>query len=291
MAYSGYTIGSNETNQAPPPPKPGSANPSQGQGTQTQGTGLASGLSGVTPQIENQAQDLASRFGLDYSQILPALVSSQNQGQSITDQLNNLWAGNNYQGQLLQQQNQFSLQNLGLDTQSLGIQQGALGRQQALLPQQYALQTQGFDLSQQGIQNSAAQQTRGLNSSQTARGAYTSIGANQGRQDIQTQLQQNLANLGLQRQGAALNFQEQQAQNADSEKQLDIQSKRLGISKDELSARLNNALAQLGISGQVSANQLLQGFSQAASGEFTPLNNILPDVANQLQMPLLSGGS
>jgi hypothetical protein len=287
MAYSGYTIGSNETNQAPPPPRPGSA--ASGQGTQ--GTSLASGLSPLNPQIEQQMQQLQGQFGPLYSQMLPGLVSGNNQYNSLQDQLNQLWAGNSLQGQQLQQQNQFSLQNLGLDQSQLGIQQGALGRQNALLPQQYALQTQGFDLSQQGIQNSAAQQTRGLNSAQTARGAYTSIGANQGRQDIQTQLQQNLANLGLQRQGAALNYKEQQAQNADSQKQLDIQSKRLGISKDELNSRLQNALQQLGISGQINADQMWSEFNKVQNGEWSPFGSILSDVTNQMQLPLLSGGS
>lgn len=194
------------------------------------------------------------------------------------------------QGGRAQQETGFQLQGLGLDTQGLGIQQGALQRQMQLLPQQYGLQTQGFDLSQQAAQYGAMAGMRDLNSAQTARGAFTSAGANAHRGDINQQLQQQLANLGLQRQGAALTYKEQQAQQQDAAKQLDLQSQRLGLSKEEINTRLTNALQDLGIAGQVSNDQVLSELGKIQQGMFSPLQNYASQLSQAMNMPILAGG-
>lgn len=208
-----------------------------------------------------------------------------------------------------QQQNQqanWQLQGLGLDRQSLGVQQGALSRQMALLPQQYGLQQQGFDIQGQqlGVQGqrldeqtkeswqNAAQQQRGLKSNATSSGTWNMPGTSQGFADIKTGLQNALTNigfgrqdlalnqrqLGLNRQGAALTFQEQQAQQQDSQKMLGIQSQRLGLSEDEVRGRLQNALNQIGISNQVSVDQLLSEQYKVQQGGLSPLSQLFGDI-------------
>jgi hypothetical protein len=221
--------------------------------------------------------------------INPSEMIGQGQINNLGDQnvLQQLQAM--YSGQQQQQEAGFSLQNLGLDKNSLGIQQGALARQMALLPQQYGLQTQGFDLQQQQAQYGAMTGMRDLNSAATARGAFTAGGTQAARGDINESLQNSLANLGLQRQGAALNFKEQTAQQQDSQKQLDIQSQRLGISGDEIKSRLDNALAQLGIGSQISSEQILAEQQKVQQGMISPYETLFADLYNIAGVPLGAG--
>jgi hypothetical protein len=159
-----------------------------------------------------------------------------------------------------------------------------------LLPQQFGLQNQGFDLAQQQANYGAMTGMRDLNSSQTARGAFTSGGANAHRGDINQNLAFQTQGIGLQRQGAGLNFKENQAQQQDAQKQLDIQSKRLGISGQEIKSRLDNALAQLGISSQVSANQILREAGKVQQGMISPYSGFFGDLSSIMGIPLLAGG-
>lgn len=199
---------------------------------------------------------------------------------------------NDYQTGVLNQNAGFQRQSLGLDQQGLGIQQGALNRQGPLLgaeyglqQQQFGLQNQGFDQAVQEAWQGAQRGQRSINSSETARGGFASQGHQQGLQDIQTQLSNSLSTIGRQResaslsnQGNTLQYQEQVAKLGDAQKQLDLSSKRLGLSGEEITARLNQSLNQLGLSTAMSATDLLSGISKMQAGEYSPLSQMIGEI-------------
>jgi hypothetical protein len=241
----------------------------------------------VDPQMDPNLQGFINMF--QQGVINPAEMYGQAQMNQLGDQNTLQQMQAQYSGQQQQQQAGFSLANLGLDKNALGIQQGALARQMGLLPQQYGLQTQGFDLQQQQANYNAMTGMRDLNSAATARGAFTAGGTQAARGDINESLQNQLANLGLQRQGAALNYQEQTAEQQDSKKQLDIQSQRLGISGDEIKSRLDNALAQLGIGSQISSDQILAEQEKVGQGMISPYETLFADLYQMAGVPLGAG--
>lgn len=205
----------------------------------------------------------------------------------------------NYQTGQANQQYGFDMRGLDLQRQGLGIEQGGLSRQLPLLnqqwglqQQQYGLQQQGFDQAQQEAQQGAARQTRGENSTETARGAWGSVGHNQGLSDIQQQLQNSLSTIGRQRQSASLSEQsaglsheEQVAKLQDSQKQLDLMGKRMGLSSDEISARLQSALNQIGLN-QVSSSDFASELAKMQAGEYSPFSSIIGDMYAFSGIPL-----
>lgn len=197
---------------------------------------------------------------------------------NLQDQMMLTRAGGDLQSQLAQQQAGFSQQGLGLQRQQLGIREDALAREMGLLPQQYGLQQQGFGLQEAEASYGAGQSRRALDSSATARGSFTSEGANQGRADISQQLQFALQGIGLQRGQAALSNQEQMAQLQDSKKMLGISSQQLGLSDTEVKARLQNALDQIGISSQMTTDQLLSEMYKIQQGEISPISGLIGDI-------------
>jgi len=253
------------------------------------GANAPSGVAGATPS-NGVPPSLQNLWNLEQPAISGILGSGQQQQQDLLNQYLNQMQMNQLSGGLQQQEAGFQQQGNLLSGQSLGIQQGALQRQMGLLPQQYGLQTQGFDLSQAQQQANAANQMTDLNNQLSASGSFTNPGSTDQRNRINQNLQFGLQQLGLQRQGAQLNFAEQQAAQKDASAELGIQSKRLGISEQEISTRLDNALQQLGISGQVDKNQVLQAINQVRQGEATQLAPILGDLANASGMPILAGG-
>lgn len=191
-------------------------------------------------------------------------------------------------------------QQLAAGMGQIGIQQGALGRQQALLPQEadlqkqlFGLNNQGFGIQQQGldlqtqIANSRAdQQKRGAWSSATAAGATNTKGFGQQLTDIGTQLQQQLAGIGLSEQQLNLSkqregIQEKQYDLSYSEQvaQLNDTAKRLGLESTDLKARINNALGQLGLSQSMSDVQIIQGINDIQNGRYTAIGNVLGQIS------------
>ena len=204
-------------------------------------------------------------------------------GQSITlqDMMSGTKAGE------AQQEAGWGLQGIDLSRQSLGIQQNALARQMALLPQQYDIQKQGFDITQRGEQQSADLRAYALNNQAAAQGAYTAAGTNVGRTGIQQNLQNQFGQLNLQRQDADLTFQERQAQQQDAEKQLGVAAKRLDLSTDELRGRLTNTLAQLGISNQISVNQIMSEAAKVNQGRYSPIAGLINLLFTAQNTPIL----
>lgn len=223
----------------------------------------------MSPELQAIMGAYGTQFGQAEAQVNQGMIPLYQQMQMIGPQTD-------FSNQQAQQQAGFSTQQIGLSQEQLGIQQGALSRQMQLLPQQYGLQQQGFGLQEQEAGQSYNQQLRGLNSAATASGAFTAQGTNDSRGDLYTNLANSMQNIGLQRQGAALTFQEQQAQQQDSQKELGIQSKQLGISEDEVKARLNNALQQNGLSATLDADQVLGEINKIQQGEVSPLSGLLP---------------
>jgi hypothetical protein len=197
---------------------------------------------------------------------------------NLQQQMNLIQGGEDYQSGLVNQSADFSRRNLGLSREQLGVRQGALSRQMEMMPQQFGLQNQRFDLSQEQANQGATNQTEDLNSQLTARGTYVGPGADRGRGRIQEQLAFATRGIGLERHGAALNQKEQMAQGGDAQKMLDIASKQLGISGEEIEARLTNALAQIGMGGAMSANQLLGEFYKMQQGQMSAYAPMLGDI-------------
>lgn len=214
--------------------------------------------------------------------------NAQQVGQydSLQNQLALLMGGYTNQSSLLNQQAGFDTRNLNLTGQQYGIQAGALNRQSSLLPQLNTIAQQQYDLQTQGANESAAASRRASDSAATASGAYTSIGHNQQLTDIQSQLQRSLSNIALQRQQHALSYDEQLASLGDSQKQLGIMEQRLGISREEITTRLNNALNQLGLSSAMSVNDMLGELGKIESGDYSPISQLAGDIYAISGIPL-----
>lgn len=260
-------------------------------GFQTQ-TGPYTGGAQVSPMgtgalqqySSNPAQDLTSLFNQAVTN--PYNAAQTQQSDSLQNQLALIMGGYTNQSDYLNQQAGFDTQNLNLTQQQYGIQEGGLNREATLLPQLNAIAQQQYDLQTQQANQSAQQQTRGSNSAATASGAYTSIGHNQQLGDIQSQLQNSLQNIGLQRQQHNLSYEEQLAALGDSRKQLGIMESRLGISRDEITARLQNGLNQLGLSSAMSVDQLVGELGKIESGDYSLVSSLMGDFASLTGIPL-----
>lgn len=274
MPYTGYQYETGPTQPRQGQPYSGAAyeggQPPAGFAAQTYGTGGGGGA--IDPQLQ-AFLDLYNTAVMGPSQA----IGNQQVG-NLQDQMAFIMAGGDLQSSLAQQQADYSLAGLGLQQQDLGVREGALARQAGLLPQQFALQNQGFDLASEQANYGAGMSRRQLDNSYTARGAFTSEGANQGRTDIQTQLDQALRGIGLQREGARLSNEEQMAQLSDARKQLSLSSKQLGLSEQDIRARLTNALQQIGLSSQMDVNQLLQEMYKVQQGQISPISGLFGDI-------------
>jgi len=202
-------------------------------------------------------------------------------------------------GQLLAQQgftNQEAQQQFGLTNQQLGVESGGVNRQLAALPKEQALANQllglqgqqlgisreqlglqgkSLDITQQQEQQAADVARRSAWSGATARGATNTSGFRQGLGDISNQLADQLAQLGLSRQGLGLQGQG-----------LDIQGQRLGVEQQQSDINyglqfgsLQDQLAQLGISGEAAQIALQNAQQGAGINAVTGGINVLQNAA------------
>lgn len=209
---------------------------------------LMSGL-GINGQIQSILNPL---YGMQLAQPMAQYGLDQtlaNQGYSNTVAGLDISRGavNREQGYLPQEQG-IANQLLGLSGQDLGIARQRLG-----------LQGQSLDLTEKSEKEAAQQAWQGQLSSATARGAMNTSGNRQSLQNIQTGLGNQLAQLGLQRQGNTLSGQG-----------LDISGQRLGLNQQQSDigfalrqGGLNDQLARIGL-GQSQAGQSLQNNLQQA---------------------------
>jgi hypothetical protein len=256
----------------------------------TQAGGYQSGgpfaLADPLSQQYNQLQSLQQLYGPQEAlsgalgqQQIDALTGQTMLGQASLNQ--------SILGQ--RQEAMYGQEDIDLQNQALGIQQGALQRQLGLVPQQYGLQQQQFGLQEQGIQAGAAQQMSNLNQQLGASGAYVNPGSNTQRGYITSNEQRAMQGVGLERQQAALSNKEQMAQLQDSQKQLDLQAQRLGISSQELKSRLDNALAQLGLQGKINSMQLMGETAKIQQGEISPYSGLIGMIMQRTSLPIASG--
>lgn len=110
---------------------------------------------------------------------------------------------------------------------------------------------------------------------------FAKMGLGYGEQ--QKGLADSIAKLGISHRQENLSYKEQQAQIADRGKNLDISSRALGLSKDDINFRAQNALNQLGIQGEVTKDQYLQGQADLIQGRASDEANFTSQVNSVLQ--------
>lgn len=260
---------------------PGSAAVGRGGALQTatkpKTNPLAQQVMAQPPPQPQGYQELQGLFNTLLPMAGPAIANSNAQIGNYQNMLGQLFAGQQYQGGLLQQQGQNQLANLGLSQEALQNQQGILQRQQGLLPQQNALQEQLYGLAKEGLQanrqqlgqlnslnqqdlasqyaevgrnhsNSLADlanQRRNFTGQLAAQGAMVSPGAQQGYDTLNRQgatLQEQLASAfgGLSRQGqrSDIGYQGQLGDIGRAERQQDINRSQYGLNYGEQQAQL-----------------------------------------------------
>lgn len=141
------------------------------------------------------------------------------------------------------------------------------------------------------VRNKAGREDRDMRRAQTAGGAFTSEGSHTAAKDIKDDRDYALTGIDIARKQATTSFKrdqagydntianltsdftetglnhgEQQARLRDRMSTLDIESKKLGISGDELSSQLAQGLAKLKLDHTVSVGALLDALNQNAAG-------------------------
>lgn len=193
----------------------------------------------------------------------------------------------------------FSLQDLGLSQQNLGIQSNTLARQGPLQQEMYGYQQQGLDIQQQrlglsgqSLEDQIAMANRAhdrsiqqFSDSQAARGATNTVGTTRGTSDINQQLSDRLESINLSKQGLGLSqqqldiqknvdaaqFKENQAKLSDAKAGLDIATKRLNLSDQEIRAKADQAIKQLGLQNLMDTDKLMQAINDVEAGRFNAL--------------------
>ncbi len=204
----------------------------------------------------------------------------------------------------------FDLSDIGIQGRGLDVDQRQAQALRDLLHQQQGFTNQGYDLASQllGIQREGIgadfdQGKRAAVSDATVRGAigapglqtdYNTLAGTRDRAIAgnETQLKQaglsrdeSLAGLenqltnnwmdfdriGLGREG----LENDKGRVGLKGKALDLEAEKLGITADELRQKLNNGLAQLGLQGQINADQLLAKKAGAVGGVFDSVNEVM----------------
>jgi hypothetical protein len=246
-----------------------------------------------TPQQVPSAQ--ANYSAVPNSALLQAAgpQASANLGNVNTqNQVNYAVGSGQLQQGYLQGEAGFQQQGLNLQGADLQTQIAALQRQFGLLPQYNTLQQQLFGLQGGSLQEqeqkariAEAEQKKGLMGSAAASGSVTTEGTRQGLGDIEQQLQFALQDidrsrqqLDISKQQYGLGYNEKVANLQDQQKYLDTQSKRLGISQEELQFRLQKSLDQLGLSTQLNVSDLLAAGADLNNGLYSPAQSLLSSV-------------
>lgn len=240
-------------------------------------TGIMTGVtSGPSPTSGSSQANMSAIWNLIQNAIInPSQAGVAQQLQALMGQQGILGDQLGLQQGEAQSNYGFSMRDLGIQQGQLDIEQGALNRRLPYLSAQHGLSQQGFDEQLAQAQAGFDQSTRGLMSSQTARGAVGSVGHIQHEGDLKQQLAFQQQTIGRERAGENLSYNEQVASTQDSQKQLGLMSQRLGLSKDEIAYRLNDTMQQLGLNGLMSTESLLQQMGQVQAGAFSPISSIL----------------
>lgn len=205
----------------------------------------------------------------------PNDTAINNNIKSYMEQLGLNQANQQMQTGYINQDNAFGQAKLGLSREGLGIQRDQLGRAKALSPQQHALAMEALTQREGEARFGAEKSGRALDSQATTQGATVSTGARQGVSDIATQLGFGLQDIGRSRAGEELSFKERQANLADQEKSLNLAAKGMDIDGQELGARTQRALDQLGLSTSTSVQDITRAINDLNAGRYNPLQALL----------------
>lgn len=267
---------------------------------ETQLGDLPASLATQTGLLQEQTQTSAE-------QIANQLTGNTLSGQAAAQQFGITTQQNQLAGLTNTQQYQNTVGQLGLEQSLLGTQQQVAGGIQGLTQQQLGVQ--------QGQLNYnlplALQQQRGQ---AAAAGAANTVGNQQAQQTIGEQYGVNSYNLANQSQQSALNYQGQQAGFTEQAGQYGIQGTAaqeqeqntaaglaltqqgqslaegatqaqlantaagLGISVQQLQQQLHSGINQIGLSGQVTQDQLLQQAAQGEAGQSQGLGAVLSNI-------------
>lgn len=223
------------------------------------------GAAGQTPDFSitnsgwgEQAREWGLQQGLGAGQVQagPQFQLNQNARETMAQQIGLQQASQQMQSGYLNQDYTTGLAKLGLQDQQNDVQKAALARQPGYLTTLHDLATQGFDLSKQGVTQQAGIARRAVDSSATARGAFTAPGTNQFRSDITDQLSNQLGQVGVQQSTSDTRYNEQIASIGDQNAMLDLQSKSLGLDRNSLKTELERGLDRLGLSAAMSIADL-----------------------------------
>lgn len=171
----------------------------------------------------------------------------------------------------LSSQTGFINQDLANQLAGIGLSRTGLQQEQGYLGQQYGLQQQGFDQALQQAIFGAGQQTRGAQSSATARGAVNTSGYGQQLQDIQKQLGFTESTIGRERTGATDRYQYQL-------QQIQNQLQRLGLDESTAKTAAARALGQLGLGVAQQQQGLIGQVGQLQEGQAQSLLNLVPNL-------------
>ena len=202
--------------------------------------------------------DWSRNMGLQAAQgaAAPQLAQLQGQQAGYGIGIYGALAGQNQEAGYLQSTYDLGQRRLANQQAGLNVDIGANARQPGFLTALHDIAGKGFDLTRQGEAANAAVNRRALESQLTARGAFTSVGGQQGRYDIATDLARQTQGTNLQQQAGDVRFNENMAQTADQKQKLDIAGKDLGISGDQLNNELQKGLDRLHLSTSMSVADL-----------------------------------
>jgi hypothetical protein len=242
------------------------------------------------PTPNNPPNTPSQNIATDINAILaPTQAGAQAQAGQIGLQENLSGANVADQTQVLGTQLNQSLAGLGIQQGGLDISGQALQDQLAQLQANY-----GFQQQQQGLQGQSLEQqlqqaqftygqnVQGAQQNAGARGASETIGYGQQLGNLAKQygfdtesIQRSQQQLDITKQQSASQEQFSEKGIAQGQKRLDLQYKQLGLSRDEVNSRYQNAINQLGLQNALTVSQLEQQLAGIAAGEFSPLTSIL----------------
>jgi hypothetical protein len=197
-----------------------------------------------------------------------------------------------------------------ISQQQLGIQEQYNPQLYAITQAQQALQGQGLGLQAEGVRQEMGQNKNTLQQalmssygSAAASGAINTTGAknaynqdqynyDQQRMDLQRQLQQvglSQQGLGLSEKQSAITEAETKAGYGVSQEQIDDTAQRIGFNAQDLQQRITNAMQTLGISQNISSEDILQAMADAQAGIPNSLSSILPYIASTGNYPAVPG--
>ena len=265
---------------------------------------------GQTPGNLQASSPLYGLLGNEQNQI--GLAQGQqalgNEGLAIQQYLGGQNIGmqqQQYGQDILQMQQNQQQQQAGLNLQEQ-YQPIMYGYQQ----QQFGLQGQGLGLQEQGVKqqegqaaNTQAQQTESAYGNAAASGSTNTAGAANQHQQINYNYAQQMENLnrslqqiGLSKQGLAVSEKQAGSQYAETQAQDKIQqqainnvAQNIGFDSGMFSQRINYALDQLNLSGNLSAGQIAMAYQDQLNGIANPLAGILPYILQSANIPGLAG--